>query len=187
MKKKETQIKPKHSTIEQSDQSKEIRTSKRGLVRPLLEQYYSVISGKKELLDTRKLDSLCEYFLKCAQNCESTKHVSYYLKSPDAPFKVEVRTLENWLHKYPNLKDAYNELMEAIGDKLREDVLKSKIPHTLIHKDLNLYCDRYKKLFEWEHGIKNKPEDNSKSYVVVMEQTKDCPNVPKLEPDESDD
>ena len=163
------------------NQSKAMQPSRRGKVKPFFEEYYSVISGKKEILNTRKLDLLCEYLLKCSQTCDSTAHVSQYLKSPDAPFKVEVRTLDNWLHKYPQLNDAYNELMEAIGDKLREKVLKSEIPPVLIHKDLNLYCDRYKKLFKWEQELKNKDSNKSGDVNITMTTIPNSPLVPALE------
>jgi len=183
-------MKPKsnHTTAETSNQSKTCPAKKmRKTNRPFFEEYYSVISGKKEILNTDKMDSLCRYLLKCAQTCDGTTHASQYLKSDDAPFKVEVRTFNRWLHLYPQLDEAYNELMESIGDKLRERVLKYEVPPTLIHKDLNLYCERYKKLFEWEHATKNKDANNSTSYTLIVEKTKDCPDVPPCEINETDD
>jgi hypothetical protein len=175
--------KAKQSTVDTVQQSKTVRRYNK----PFFEEYYSVISGKKEILNSGKLDALRDYILKCSQNCDGTSHVSHYLKSPDAPFKVEVRTYEKWLHKYPQLNEAHNELMEAIGDNLRQKVLKYEVPPVLIHKDLNLYCDRYKKLFEWEHALKNKDKDSSSNMTVIFEQIKDCPNVPPCERNESND
>lgn len=182
--------KKNNNTIDVAKQSKTVpsdTTNKRGKVRPLLEEYYSVISGKKEILNTRKLDSLCEYLLKCAQTCDGITDINEYLSAPEAPFKVEVRTFNKWVHKYPQLEEASNELKEAIGSKLRKKVLKYEIAPTLIHKDLNLYCERYKKLFEWESALKNKDADKFGDRIVVVERIKDCPSVKPCEKDESND
>lgn len=180
-----SEAKTNNNTAVVANQSKEFQPTKP--YRPYLEEYRSVISGKKEILNTKKLNALCEYIFKCAQTCDGTMHVYEYLRAPEAPFNVGVRTYENWLHKYPELEEADNELKEAIGNKLRGKVLKYEIAPTLIHKDLNMYCERYKKYFEWEQSLKNKNDDGSKKYVLIMEQTKDCPEVPKLETDESND
>ena len=176
-----------NSTTDIANQSKTKLPNNRGKVKPYLEDYYSVISGKKEILNTKKLDSLVEYIFKCAQTCDGMLSVHEYLQQPEAPFRITVRTYETWLNKYPQLEEANNELKEAIGNKLRSKVLKYEIAPTLIHKDLNLYCERYKKHFEWEQSLKNKDMNATGNYTVVIEQAKDCPNVPKLETDESND
>ena len=163
-----------NSTTDIANQSKELQQRKP--YRPYLEDYYSAITGKKEILNTRKLDSLVEYIFKCAQTCDGMLSVHEYLKEPEAPFRITVRTYESWLNKYPQLEEANNELKEAIGNKLRSKVLKYEIAPVLIHKDLNLYCDRYKKHFEWEQSLKNKDTSTGPTHLTVI--TSPVPNSP---------
>jgi hypothetical protein len=142
------------------------------------DEYISIFTGKKEIINCDTIDRLTADLMNLAQTCDGIKDVSTYIKER----KIPKNTYRDWLKKFPLLKEAHDELLQAIGNKREEEALMNKMNTIIAAKSFPYYLERYKDLEEWRSKLAAKDLVNASGSVTVITQgIPDTKIVPPLE------
>jgi hypothetical protein len=138
-------------------------------------EYYSNITGKKEILDDTFLRKLERYIVNSALSCDGVKNAYTYITDYGIPPKA----YQEWLKKFDYIREAHELLVFCIGNKREEGALTRRLDSSFVAKGLPMYLSQYAELEEWRAKLK---EDSSGNASVKIEVVQIAPTdiVPRL-------
>lgn len=126
------------------------------------EFYRDVVTRKEHPISMTWILDFIEKWVLWAREDEKALNPSYYVQYAGVPWK----TLMTWCDKYPDVKEAYDEVKSFI--KLRREQKYIETNSSALAFMMPHYDEDYKSQHEWRSGLRAKEQESNKFDRVVV-------------------
>ena len=81
-------------------------------------------------------------------------------------YKIPYRTLKEWIEKYPEVKEAYNDVKLAVACHRRLGSMNKKLDGAYAYKDMHMYDPEWHAINKYHSDMRKEEEKQSHTFII---------------------
>lgn len=152
---KNIKINPVKETLKYSGDARELSNS-RSWMDFLDKETLGVYAGKDEWRE-----KLIYTLLKWSEKQTSLEIMQFCLE-----YKIPYTTMKEWIEKYPDVKQAYNNAKLSIGCHRRIGSMNKKLDGAYAYKDMHIYDPEWHAINKYHSDMKKEEEKQAHTFII---------------------